>query len=103
MSAHGTRTITLKLLATVNRRVAKVASDVSPHCHVSFMNADDQYGPAYAAFTGRGESVPFGMPIVTSGIDLSYVIEQLRDIQAGRVPSSALHPDEVNRHLRRRS
>jgi len=71
------------------------------------MNADDQYGPEYEVFTERGErgeSGPFSMPIVTWGIDVSYVIEQfMGGIQAGRVPSSALDPDEVNKHLRRRA
>jgi hypothetical protein len=94
----------MRLLATVNRRVAKVATSVSPHCHVSFINADDRYGPTSEVFTERGESVPFTMPMVAWGIDVSYVMEQfMRDIQAGRIPLTTLDPDEVNKHLRRRT
>lgn len=92
----------MKLLATVNRRVAKVENSVSPYCHVSFVNADDRYGPAHEVFVERGESVPFRMPMLLFGIDVSYVAEQLmRDFQAGEVPM-AFDPDEVNQHLRRR-
>jgi hypothetical protein len=94
----------MKLLATVNRRVAKVANSVSPHCHVSFINADDRHGPTSEVFIERGESVPFSMPMITWGIDVSYVMEQfMRDIQAGKAPLSSLDPDEVNKHLRRRT
>ena len=94
----------MKLLATVNRRVAKVENSVSPHCHVSFINANDQYEPTYEVFVERGESVPFQMPMIWMGIDVSYVMEQfMRDVQAGTTPFPALDSDEVNKHLRRRS
>jgi hypothetical protein len=66
--------------------------------------ANDQYEPTYEVFVERGESVPFQMPMIWMGIDVSYVMEQfMRDVQAGTTPLSALDSDEVNKHLRRRS
>jgi hypothetical protein len=99
----------MKLLATMNRRVAKVENSVSPHCHVSFINADDRYGPtigpACEVFHQHGESVPFRMPILHWGADLSYMFEEaaraLRAFDAGTDPP-AIDPDEVNKHQRRR-
>jgi hypothetical protein len=93
----------MKLLATVNRRVAEVEPSVSPHCRVAFINADDKTQPTSQNFVERGESVPFSMPMVWFGIDLSYVTEQfMRDVGSGGIPLTQLDPDEVNKHLKRR-
>lgn len=93
----------MKLLATVNRRVAEVESSVSPHCHVAFINADDKNGPTSQVFVERGESVPFSMPMVVFGIDVSYMMERfMRDVASGGLPLTQVDPDEVNKHLKRR-
>lgn len=93
----------MKLLATVNRRVAKVESSVSPHCHVAFINADDTSAPTSQVFVERGESVPFSMPMVVFGIDVSYMMERfMRDVASGGPPLKQVDPDEVNQHLKRR-
>lgn len=93
----------MKLLATVNRRVAKVESSVSPHCHVAFINADDRTAPTSQVFVERGESVPFSMPMVVFGIDLSYMTERfMRDVASGDLPLTEVDSDEVNKHLKRR-
>jgi hypothetical protein len=69
----------MKLLAAVNRRVAKKSSTVSPYCHVSFINADDRYGPPRSeAFLEHGEVAPVDMPEVVMGFDLTYIKDQLR-------------------------
>jgi hypothetical protein len=67
----------MKLLATVNRQVAKVDNTVSPHCHVSFIPASDYFttgddsrrGPQSQVFVEHGESVPFRMPMIVNGIE----------------------------------
>jgi len=69
----------MKLLATINRRVASRDSSVSPHCHVSYLNADDRTKPASRAFTQPGESVPFSMPILIMGVDLSPMMQRFHE------------------------
>jgi len=61
----------MNLLAAINRKVAAKTRTVSPHCHVSYINADESTSPTSHAFTRPGESVPFDMPIVLFGIDLT--------------------------------
>lgn len=68
----------MKLLAAVNRRVAKKASTVSPYCHVSFINADDRYAPHSEAFLEHGEVAPVEMPEIVVGFDLTDINERLR-------------------------
>jgi hypothetical protein len=95
----------MKLLAAVNRRVARIEKTVSPYCHVSFIPASDytKHGPLSEVFVEHGESVPFNMPMLVQGIDVSYVMQQfMQDIQSGAHPLSSLSPDEVNKHLKRR-
>jgi hypothetical protein len=96
----------MKLLATVNRRVAKVESSVSPHCQVIFISADDRFSGGSMAYLERGESVPFRYPTILMGIDLSYVAEQFNkfasDSRDGSGDDFALDRDEVNRNLKRR-
>jgi hypothetical protein len=93
----------MKLLAAVNRRVASHEPSVSPHCHVSFINADDRFGPQSETFVEPGKSMPFHMPMLVFGIDLSFMFEQfMRDIASGAHPLSSLNPEEVNKNLKRR-
>jgi hypothetical protein len=95
----------MKLLAAVNRRVARIEKTVSPYCHVSFIPASDytKHGPLSEVFVEHGESVPFNMPMLVQGIDVSYVMQQfMQDIQPGAHPLSSLSLDEVNKHLKRR-
>jgi hypothetical protein len=97
----------MKLLATVNRRVARFESSVSPHCQVIFISADDHFSGGSTAFLERGESVPFRYPSILMGIDLSYVAEQFNkfavDSRAGASDAPfELDPDEVNKNLKRR-
>lgn len=61
----------MKLLAVMNRRVAARDSGVSPFCQVSFINSSDRFRPTSHVFTERGESVPFEMPFIIAGLDLT--------------------------------
>ena len=69
----------MRLLATVNRRVAAKELTVSPYCHVSYINADDRTSAASQAFVERGEEVPFEMPFLLFGIDLTEMMRNFRD------------------------
>lgn len=96
----------MKLLSIVNRRVAARDSRVSPYCKVSFINAADRFSPTARAFVDRGESVPFDMPFILAGIDLTDMTRQVMDsAQAAREGSESpppLDPVLINEHLRRR-
>src|SRR5271166_881178 len=67
----------MKLLASVNRRVAD--KTVSPYCHVAFIPASDYFttgddstrGPQSQTFVEHGESVPFKMPLITDALRLT--------------------------------
>jgi hypothetical protein len=61
----------MNLLAAINRRVATKDRTVSPFCHVSFINSSDRFSPTSRSFTERGESVPFEMPVILAGLDLT--------------------------------
>lgn len=98
----------MNLLATINRRVAASEDTVSPYCHVSYLpsNADDQPGPQSQIFTKPGESVPFAMPTISLGIDLSFFAEHFHTQAtrrfAGEDPGPDLDPEVANEHLKRR-
>ena len=73
----------MKLLAVINRRVAAKDKTVSPFCHVSFINSNDRFKPISHSFTERGESVPFEMPFLLSGIDMTdWMREFMHNSQA---------------------
>jgi hypothetical protein len=73
----------MKLLAVINRRVAAKDRTVSPFCHVSFINSDDRFKPISHSFTERGESVPFEMPFLLAGIDMTdWMREFMNNSQA---------------------
>jgi hypothetical protein len=61
----------MKLLATINRRVAAEDQSVSPFCHVTFMPADADQGFTSHTFARPGESAPFTMPMLVVGLDLT--------------------------------
>jgi hypothetical protein len=72
----------MKLLASVNRRVASKEATVSPFCHVSFISGVDRFEQGSQTFIARGESVPFEMPILLGGIDLTDMIRRLSEATA---------------------
>jgi hypothetical protein len=83
----------MKLLAIINRRVAAKDLDVSPFCHVTFLNApgEDPLSARSDTFTKRDESpVPFEMPLVMVGIDdpgLSRgMMERFKSMKEGEGP-----------------
>jgi hypothetical protein len=95
----------MKLLATVNRRVAAEDSSVSPFCHVTFVSGDPSAPPSTNVFTERGESVPFEMPILLFGIDISVIagrsMADFETMRRGEDPD-AWESDSVNDELKRR-
>jgi hypothetical protein len=55
----------MNLLATINRKVSAKTNTVSPHCHVSFLNADERTEPTFREFLEPGEQpLPFSMPML---------------------------------------
>jgi hypothetical protein len=72
----------MKLLAAVNRRVAAKEKTVSPFCQVSFLNADEKTSPTSRTFVKKGEVVPFEMPVLLFGIDLSGVTRRFLNVFA---------------------
>lgn len=98
----------MKLLAIINRKVAIKTRTVSPHCHVSYINADDKTSPTSRVFTEPGEAVPFDMPMLLFGIDLT---DMMRDFHAQseeffktKDPTNLapLDEDAINEGLKRR-
>lgn len=96
----------MKLLATVNRRVAAGETSVSPFCQVSFINADDKTSPTSHAFLEKGEVVPFEMPILLFGIDVSGIARRFHEQGAavfrGESPGDDLDSAAINEELTRR-
>jgi hypothetical protein len=104
----------LKLLATVNRRIAAADKTVSPACHAAFLPAehpkpgqsDSRFELQSRTFAERGEARPAVMPILAAGIDLSILmgehLEQMKAEDVGTTPPSVRPVDELNRLLRRR-
>jgi hypothetical protein len=92
----------MKLLATVNRRVAAADSSVSPHCHVSFINADDRFGPMSQDYAEHGTPLELRHRVVLAGVDLSFFEQCAQNFQAGRDGLDGLGLDELNKFLQRR-
>jgi hypothetical protein len=88
----------MKLLATVNRKVAAVEKSVSPHCHVSFINADDRFEPRSETFADPGTPLPFRMRTLFGGLDLSLFDHLRHDLEAGKKSDV----DEINKYVKRR-
>jgi hypothetical protein len=97
----------MNLLAAINRRVAASEKTVSPHCHVAYLpaNRDDQPGPQSQVFAQGRESVPFTMPALLFGVDLSFVEQfqaQAKRIFAGEELELRMDADAINEQQRRR-
>lgn len=98
----------MKLLAIINRKVAVKTRTVSPHCHVSYINADDKTSPTSRVFTEPGETVPFDMPMLLFGIDLTDLMRgfhaQSEEFFKTKDPTSMapLDEDAINEGLKRR-
>jgi len=96
----------MKLLSIVNRRVAASDRSVSPFCHVSFISAVDEFSHTSHAFTQKGEEVPFEMPILLGGIDLTDMMRDFHDrtsaMREGGPPPPEKTPHEINERLKRR-
>ncbi len=98
----------MKLLATANRRVAAKDDSVSPFCHVTFMPADESEGFKSHTFSEKGESVPFEMPVLLFGIDLTELLRDFnRDFAAWKAGDETaldrnIDPVEMNERLKRR-
>jgi hypothetical protein len=104
----------MKLLASINRRVAAKMKTVSPACHVAFVPAkspapstsDSRFGPQSKTFTERGESAPAVMPVLLFGIDTTPMMRHVQDMMAAVKAGTELPPqvdtETMNRLLRRR-
>jgi hypothetical protein len=87
----------LKLLASMNRRVAAKDGTVSPFCQVSFIPSGTRFGPTSHAFTERGETVPFEMPLILFGIDTTeWTREIRRNLDAIRIGEISKVPEISN-------
>jgi hypothetical protein len=96
----------MKLLAIVNRRVASADPSVSPFSKVSFISAGEPFSHSSHSFTERGEEVPFEMPILLGGLDLTdftnSFMERMSHHKAGTTPPPELTIEEMNQNLKRR-
>jgi hypothetical protein len=104
----------MKLLASINRRVAAKDMTVSPACHVAFVPAErpkpgksnNKFGPTSHTFANRGESAPALMPVLLFGIDTTHMMRHMQDLlaatTAGTDPPPEVDTDTMNRLLRRR-
>jgi len=96
----------MKLLATVNRRVALKTKSVSPYCHVSFFNADDRTEPTSQVFLENDETVPFEMPVLVFGVDLSgqakRFLDPLSPYRQGKIEHPFLDTKGMNEEQKRR-
>ncbi|MGH6882984.1 MAG: hypothetical protein ACREFM_18825 [Hypericibacter sp.] len=91
----------MRLLATINRRVAEMDSTVSPYCHVTCIGAAEGWVPQSRAYLEAGEQVPFSAPFVFNGIDLTYMAEEgARFAQTGTAPN--LDQEKLQRESKRR-
>lgn len=94
----------MNLLATINRRVAEAdpGGPVSPYCHVTYMGDEDDWTPRCQAFYERGEEpVPFSLPMIVYGIDVTNVMDQMMGA-VERDEHPTLDPDQIRRNLKRR-
>jgi len=97
----------MKLIAGMNRRVAAKDNTVSPFCQVSFIPSGTRFGPTSHAFTERGETVPFEMPMIIAGIDTTEWIREFRRnseaLFKGEIPEMPeMSTDKLNEQLKRR-
>jgi hypothetical protein len=94
----------MKLLASVNRRVAAKEPTVSPWCQVSFIPTSGG-GPLGHDFVESGETVPFSMPVLLFGLDLTDTtarfMEDAKTLRAGQEPTP-IDTNTINEGLKRR-
>ncbi|MGA2500001.1 MAG: hypothetical protein ABSH20_19865 [Tepidisphaeraceae bacterium] len=94
----------MRLLASVNRRVSAKEPTVSPWCQVSLIPTSGD-GPLGHDFVERGETVPFSMPVLLFGLDLTDTtarfMEDAKALKAGQEPAS-IDTDAINEGLKRR-
>ena len=97
----------MKLLATINRRVAAKEPTVSPFCQVIYLNADDRTKPDAQAFLAKDETVPFAMPYLLFGIDLDVLarnaLARFKAMEDTQTELEAQSTEDLNSKLRRRS
>jgi len=70
------------LLAAINRRAAARDGSVSPFCQVSFTNADARTLSLSHVFTETGEEVPFDVPVIFNGVDVSELSRPFEQARA---------------------
>lgn len=96
----------MRLLAAINRRAAAVESTVSRFCQVAFVNADERTSPTSHVFTRPGETVPFEMPMLLFGIDLTdmdrVTLDRLTALIEGEDPGESLYAEAMNESVKRR-
>lgn len=95
----------MQLLAEVNGRVARVEKTVSPHCHVSFVSADNQFRSRSEVFDQRPRQVPLKLrlPTIVLGADLSESPEQfVQDVEHDNARLTASEVAAINQSLPRR-
>jgi hypothetical protein len=96
----------MNLLALTNRSIAASEPSVSPFCHVSFINSTDYgFGSESRSYVQGGESVPFVMPLLLEGVDLTGMLQRfLKNAEAWEQgqPETPLDVDEINREIARR-
>ncbi len=91
----------MNLLATINRQIAEGEPTVSPYCRVTYIGSETEWIPRIHVFAQEGEAVPFSFPMVISGIDPSYWVEEMvRTFNAGEKPN--LDPKKIQRNTDRR-
>jgi hypothetical protein len=85
----------MHLLAVVNRRVAAKDKTVSPFCHVTFLSAEEGKGAESRVFVQGGESVPFEMPTILFGIDLSGIAKSFWERAQTAAPGEPIPLDDA--------
>jgi hypothetical protein len=95
----------MTLLATITRQIAEADPDgpVSPYSYVTCIGSDTEWVPRSQVFQEVGEDpvVPFSMPMIVNGIDLSNPAEQMaQHFKNGTHPT--LDEDQIRRNLDRR-
>lgn len=94
----------MKLLASLNRRVATKDPTVSPFRHVAFFGPDGK--PRSKAYSERGETTPMAMPILLGSVDIEPLFQDFwrwsRAVDAGDETAELATKEVLNEQLRRR-
>lgn len=95
----------MEFLAKVNRHVATSEKSVSPHCHVSFVSADNRFRSRAEVFDRKWRPVPLKLrlPMIVLGADLSESSGQfVRDVELDNARLTASDVAAINQRLPRR-